>query len=66
MNGEQPRYHRPSWSADEVASQPKIVCFISRVFDAREREQSFKVILYTIYKSEKENGKIMIIFFQYF
>ena len=49
-------YHRPSWSADGrgKTSQPKIICFISRVLDAREREQSFKGILYTIYKSEKE------------
>ena len=49
-----------------IASQPKIICFISRVCDAREREQSFKGILYTIYKSEKENGKTMIISFNTF
>lgn len=51
---------------ENIASQPKIICFISRVYEAREREQSFKGILYTIYKSEKENGKIMIISFNTF
>lgn len=51
---------------ENIASQPKIICFISRVYEAREREQSFKGILYTIYKSEKENGKNMIISFNTF
>ena len=56
MNGEQPRItdRLDLQMAVGKTSQPKIICFISRVLDAREREQSFKGILYTIYKSEKE------------
>ena len=45
-------------AVENIASQPKIICFISRVYEAREREQSFKVF-YTLYTSlKKKIGKI--------
>ena len=47
-----------------IASQPKIICFISRVCDAREREQSFKgYSIHYIQVWKKKIKKISIILF---